>query len=104
MIGLNLGVPQHTLVSINLDCSNCTQCMSEMLAKWLQKVDETSIPSWRSLCQALFDVDRSTANQIAKKYHITDYNKQKGITMTLNIIIQNESFYEVCMKNFMIMA
>ena len=104
MIGLNLGVPQHTLVRINLDCSNCTQCMSEMLAKWLQKVDETSIPSWRSLCQALFDVDRSTANQIAKKYHITDYNKQKGITMTLNIIIQNESFYEVCMKDFMVMA
>ena len=53
--------------------------MSEMLAKWLKRADETSIPNWRSLCQALHDVDRSTADQIAEKYHVADSIKQKGI-------------------------
>ena len=47
--------------------------MSEMLSKWLRKENEKSIPSWRSLCQAIYSVDRDTADQIAKKHHVADY-------------------------------
>ena len=55
--------------------------MSTMFAKWLQKVDEKVIPSWRSLCQALCDVDKTTADRIAEKHHVTDYNKQEGVLL-----------------------
>ena len=78
-IGLNLGIPHHILNTIKHDCSNSDQCMSTMLAKWLQKVDEKIIPSWRSLCQALCDVDKATADRIAEKHHVTDYINQKGM-------------------------
>ena len=53
--------------------------MSNMLAKWLQKVDEKIIPNWRRLCQALCDVDKATADRIAEKHHVTDYIKQEGM-------------------------
>ena len=79
-IGLNLGIPHYILDIIKKDNpADAEQCMSEMLAKWLKKVDEASIPNWISLCQAICDVDRSTADHIAQNHHITDYNKRKGI-------------------------
>ena len=53
--------------------------MSTMLAKWLQKVDKKIIPSWRSLCEALYYVDKATADRIAEKHHVTDYINQEGM-------------------------
>ena len=78
-IGSNLGIPQYTLAIIKKNNPvDCEQCMSVVLAMWLKRVDEKTIPSWRSLCRALCGVDRSTADQIAAKHHVTDYNKQNG--------------------------
>ena len=75
-IGLNLGVYHSTLDIIKTDNPlKCEKCMSEMLSKWLKKENEKCIPSWRSLCQALYNIDRSTADQIAEKHHITIYTK-----------------------------
>ena len=51
--------------------SDCEQCMYQMLAKWLNKENGKCIRSWRSLCQALYSVDRATADQIAEKHHLT---------------------------------
>ena len=53
--------------------------MYQMLAKWLNKENEKYIPSWKSLCHALYNVDRATADEIAEKHHVTDYAKQEGI-------------------------
>jgi len=80
IIGLSLGVTSTTIAIINRDNSNsCERCMSEMLAKWLQRENEKCIPSWRSLCQAVCaEVDRSTADKIAEKYCVTNYNKRRG--------------------------
>ena len=79
MIGLELGVASTTLAIIKKDNPNsCEQCMLHMLQKWLKKENEKCIPSWRSLCQALHNVDRSTADQIAHKHDVTDYVKRKG--------------------------
>ena len=79
-IGLNLGIPQYDLDIIKEDKPlNSKLCMSEMLARWLKRVDQKPIPSWRRLCQALCDVDKTTADQIAENYHVTDYNQQKGL-------------------------
>ena len=52
--------------------------MLVMLSRWLKRENEMCVPSWRSLCQALLDIDRATANMIAEKHHVTDYIK-KGI-------------------------
>ena len=79
-IGLNLGIPQYALAIVaGSNPFDLELCMSEMLARWLKRVDQKSIPSWRRLCRALCDVDKSTADQIAEKHHVTDYNKQKGL-------------------------
>ena len=53
--------------------------MYQMLAKWLKKQNEQANPSWKSLCQAFYSVDRDTADQIAKKHHITNYIKPEGM-------------------------
>ena len=77
---MNLGIPQNTLAVITKNNPlDCDLCMSEMLARWLKRVDQKSIPSWRRLCRALCDVDKSTADQIAEKHHVTDYNREKGL-------------------------
>ena len=57
----------------------CEQCMIEMLSKWLKKENKKCIPSWRSLCQALYSVDKATADKIAEKHHVTDYTKREGV-------------------------
>ena len=72
-IGLNLGVSKPRLDIIQKDYHNCEMCMFQMLSKWLIKENERYIPSWRSLCQAIYSVDRDTADQIAKKHHVGDY-------------------------------
>ena len=46
-IGLNLGISRYIIKKDNP--ADCEECMSEMLAKWLKKVDEASIPNWISL-------------------------------------------------------
>ena len=81
MIGLNLGVTSTTIAIIKTDNPNsCEQCMYEMLSKWLQRENEKCLPSWRSLCQSLCAVvGKSVADQIAKKYRVTDYSEEKGI-------------------------
>ena len=71
MFGLYLGVPHDTLATIQVDNPrSCQQCMYEMLAVWLKKVDEKSIPSWTRLYEALSKLDcgQSTANQIKEKH------------------------------------
>ena len=72
-IGLNLGISKSSLDIIQTDYHNCEECMFEMLSKWLKKENAKCIPSWRSLCQAIYSVDRDTADQIAKKHHVGDY-------------------------------
>ena len=85
MIGLNLGVSSSTIAIINRDNhDSCERCMLQMLTKWLQKENEKCVPSWRSLCQALWDIDRSTAILIAEKHHVIDSMKQKGIELQFN--------------------
>ena len=86
MIGLNLGVTSTTIAIIKRDNPNsCEQCMYEMLAKWLQRENEKCMPDWKSLCQSLrAEVDKSTSvDEIAEKYSVIDYNKQKGINHVL---------------------
>ena len=79
MIGSNLGISYYTLNNVKSDHRNdCERCMMEMLAKWLKKVDN-STPNWRSLCHALYSIDRSTADQIAKKHDVPEYIEKKGI-------------------------
>ena len=46
-MGLNLGISRYIIKKDNP--ADCEECMSEMLAKWLKKVDEASIPNWISL-------------------------------------------------------
>ena len=80
MIGLNLGVTSATIETIKRDNPNSSErCMSQMLAKWLQRENEKCVPSWKSLCQALCNVDRSIAKQIAQKHHVTEYMEQRGM-------------------------
>jgi len=54
--------------------------MYAMLAKWLKREKATSVPNWKGLCQALcdFDIYRPTAEQIAKKYNVSNYNGKKS--------------------------
>ena len=79
-IGSNLGISYATLAIIKANNpSNCEKCMYQMLAKWLNKENEKCIRSWRSLCQALYSVNKVTANQIAEKHHVTDYAKRKEL-------------------------
>ena len=88
MIGLNLGVASPTIAIINRDNPNsCEQCMYQMLAKWLQRENEKCAPNWRSLCRSLEAVvGKSTSDQIAEKYCVTDYSEEKGTNyMLLNI-------------------
>ena len=53
--------------------------MNAMLTHWLKKKDNHANPSWKNVCQALYSVDRATADQIAKKHRITNYIKPKGM-------------------------
>ena len=79
IIGINLGLSVSTLAIIKRDNpTSCEHCMLQMVSKWLQKESEKCVPSWRSLCQALCDVNRSTADQIAENHNVTDYRKFKG--------------------------
>ena len=84
MIGLNLGVAPTTIAIINRDNPNsCERCMYQMLAKWLQRENETCVPTWRNFSRALrTEVGRSTADQILK-YHVTDCSKQRGMQQLL---------------------
>ena len=85
MIGLNLGIASTTIAIINRDNPNsCEQCMYQMLAKWLQRENEKCVPNWRSLCQSLCaEIGKSTSDQIAEKYCVTDYNEEKGTNHVL---------------------
>ena len=89
MIGLNLGVASTTIAIIKRDNpDSCEQCMYQMLAKWLQRENEKCVPNWRGLCQSLeAEVGNSTADQIAEKYCVIDYKKQKGINHVLYVYI-----------------
>ena len=90
MIGLNLGVASATIAIINRDNPNsCEQCMYHMLAKWLQRDNEKCVPNWRSLYQSVCAVvGKSTADQIAAKYCITDYSEKKGTNIVLLNVYQ----------------
>ena len=79
-IGSLLGISKHTIAIIKEDNpQRCERCMNEMLTHWLKKKDDHANPSWKSLCQALYIVDRDTADQIAEKHHIINYIKPKGM-------------------------
>ena len=87
-IGSNLGIPYFTLAIIKKDNPvDCKQCMSEMLANWLKRENEKSIPNWTSLCQALHRVHKPTADKIAKKHYVTDYAKQKGKIIIISTVV-----------------
>ena len=78
MIGSNLGLQPDVLATIkNNNPDDHDKCMSEIFLKWLSK-DETIVPTWNWLCHALYSVDRPTADEMAKKHHVIDYNKAKG--------------------------
>ena len=54
--------------------------MYQMLVKWLQRENETCVPTWRNFSRALrTEVGKSTADEIALKYHVTDCSKQRGM-------------------------
>ena len=79
-IGSLLGISKHTIAIIKADNpQRCEHRLNAMLTHWLKKIDSHDNPSWKSLCQALYIVDRDTANQIAEKHHITNYIRLKGI-------------------------
>ena len=79
MIGIKLGVSSTTIAIINRDHPNSSKlCMLHMLAKWLQRENDRCVPNWRTLCQALCAFNKSTADQIAEKHHVTDYMNMKG--------------------------
>ena len=63
--------------------------MCQMLAKWLKRENEKCVPNWRSLCQSLeAEVGKFAADQIAEKYCVIDYNKQKGTNIVLLNVYQ----------------
>ena len=75
MIGSSLGLQPDVLATIKKkNPDNHEKCMSEVISKWLSK-DETIVPTWNWLCHALYQVDRPTADEMAKKHHVTAYNK-----------------------------
>ena len=80
-IGLNLGVASTSIAIINRDNPNsCERCMYQMLTKWLQRENETCVPTWRNFSRALrTEVGKATADQISLKYHVTDGSKQRGM-------------------------
>ena len=50
LIGVKLGVPKGELDSINVDCSDSAHKLMEMLAKWLQRKNNTT---WKALAEAM---------------------------------------------------
>ena len=79
-IGSLLGISKYTIAIIKEDNpQRCEHRMNAMLTHWLKKMDNHANPSWKSLCKALYIVDRDTADQIAEKHHITNYIKPEGM-------------------------
>ena len=90
MIGLHLGIASSTIAIIDRDYPNrCERCMYEMLAKWLQRENEKSVPTWRSLCQSVSAVEgKSAAHKITKKPCVTDDSEDKGTNIVLLNVCQ----------------
>ena len=66
-LGLKLGILKPTLDKIERDRRGMSEeCKREMLAAWLQKVDDTvREPSWTALVEALNSIEeRSLAEEI----------------------------------------
>ena len=63
-LGLALGLLHPTLQTIEGDYKKKNDCMREMLAKWLQRQDNVSRPSWSVLQTALKSIGE---NELANK-------------------------------------
>ena len=50
LIGVMLGIPPGELESINIDCSDAAHKLMKMLAKWLQRKNNTT---WKALAEAM---------------------------------------------------
>ncbi len=68
-IGVTLGVKFHTIEAINVDCITSEDKLMEVIAAWLRRQceDQIIMPSWRSLCLSMQTVDKTTAEELAKK-------------------------------------
>ena len=73
-IGSRLGITKYTINIIARNNSNdVTGCMSDMIEAWLKReTPEQPLPTWSRLCNAIANVDLSSAERIAadKGLHI----------------------------------
>ena len=68
-IGLKLRIPHHTLDDIETNKANTTDCLTEMLKRWLSSTSPP--PTWSGIIQALSSVsvgEKRLAEGIKKKY------------------------------------
>lgn len=72
-LGLKLGLQYHTLEKIELDRRGMVEeCKREMLASWLQKVDDTvREPSWTALVEALNFIKETTLAEEIKMQKVS---------------------------------
>lgn len=78
-LGTNLGVEKSILDIIQADNPHSTrQCLLEMIDKWLKHNCADLVPTWRSLCDAIFHVDQALAEKISEE-HGCNYISPAGI-------------------------
>ena len=72
-LGLTLGLKYSTLSIIQSDHRDVMSCLCEVLAKWLDRVDHTGVPSWEVLVAAVAAPTGGNkpalAQQIAHRYN-----------------------------------
>ena len=84
-LGLAVRLLPHTLTVIRTsNRDDIHQCLTDLVAAWLQKQDCVSKPSWRSLAEALLSPSvncQALARRIAKT-HSTSHSKPETIPST----------------------
>lgn len=64
-LGVQLGIPVHTLLEIRVDCRLTRECRMQMLIKW----GEIEKCTWLKLIKALIKIDhRKLASRIAQEH------------------------------------
>ena len=74
-LGRKLGIRHDTLAIIAKDKDTTCLCLNETIAQWLQLnyiTDKYSHPSWRSLAEAVVDLNKSLFLKIASDHEAKD--------------------------------
>ena len=84
-LGLALQLLPHTLTTIRIsNRDNIHQCLTDVVAAWLERQDDVSKPSWRSLVEALLSPSVNCwalARRIAET-HSTSHSRPENILYT----------------------